>query len=225
MMIRLWPLAFVILISICSCSHSPSVKESLDFVNAHSHFIEIRPSAQFVIDLRYATENNFVGKNMYGEFNKAFLHRNAFEKINLAVQKLQSTHPGYRLIIFDALRPRSVQYILWAKVKGTENEQYVADPAKGSIHNFGLAVDLSVVDDQGKELDMGTPYDTFDQLAQPQLEDRFFKEGKLTARQIRNRKILRSVMEEAGFIQLPHEWWHYDLYPRSDVISKFTIIE
>ncbi len=201
------------------------MKESLAKVESSSDFVEIKPSSQFLIDLRYASENNFVGKNMYGEFKKAYLHHQAFDKINLAVKKLQSLRKGYRLMIFDALRPRSVQFILWDKVKGTPNEQYVADPLKGSIHNYGLAVDLSIVDEQGKELDMGTPYDTFDRLAQPQLEDQFMKEGKLSQKQLENRKLLRRVMEDAGFIQLPHEWWHYDLYPRAEVKANFTIVE
>jgi len=214
-----------IFLSLSGCAHHRTVKESIAQVEKSPEFIEVKPSGQFEIDLRYSTENNFVGKNMYGDLKKAYLHKNAFEKVSIAVKKLQQLKPGYKIIIFDALRPRSVQYILWDKVKGTENEQYVADPALGSIHNYGLAIDLSVVDANGKELDMGTPFDTFDKLAQPQLEDGYLKEGKLTKKQIENRKLLRKVMEGAGFIQLPHEWWHYDLYPRAEVKAKFQIVE
>jgi D-alanyl-D-alanine dipeptidase len=102
---------------------------------------------------------------------------------------------------------------------------YVANPESGSVHNFGFAVDLSIVDGNGNELDMGTPYDTFNDLAQPQLEEKFFNAGKLSAQQIENRLLLRTAMEKAGFIQLPFEWWHFDALPKAEVKEKFKIIE
>jgi D-alanyl-D-alanine dipeptidase len=128
-------------------------------------------------------------------------------------------------VIYDALRPRSVQYVLWDKVKGTDRQKYVANPQHGSIHNFGFAVDVSILDENGKALDMGTPFDDFTALAQPRLEQAFLKAGKLTRQQLDNRLLLRKVMEDAGFIQLPVEWWHYDALPREKVMSEFEIVE
>lgn len=103
--------------------------------------------------------------------------------------------------VFDGLRPREVQQRLWDRVKGTEKQSYVADPQKGSVHNYGFAVDLSLQDEQGKEVDMGTPFDSFEPLAQPKLEERFLREGKLSPTHVDHRRLLRDVMESAGFKQ------------------------
>lgn len=199
--------------------------ESLRFVQSSKDYAELTASNGLAIDLRYATTKNFVGKNLYGRFNRAFLHRIAAAKLATAEQNLRRDYPKYRLVIFDALRPRSVQYLLWEQVKGTDKQTYVANPAGGSIHNFGFAVDISVLDENGKELDMGTPYDDFTPLSQPQREERYLKEGMLTEAQVRNRRILRKAMEDAGFLQLPVEWWHYDALPKSEVRSRYKIVE
>ena len=202
-----------------------SVEESIQFLSASPDFVELIETTALAIDLRYAGTNNFVGKDMYGKFKKAYLHKDAASKLDIAVKKLQKTRPGYKLVILDALRPRSVQWLLWEFVKGTAKEPYVANPIRGSVHNFGMAVDLSISDPQGRELDMGTDFDDFSQLSQPKLEERFYKERKLTLRQINNRKMLREIMTEAGFIQLPIEWWHYDALPMSEVKRNYIIIE
>jgi D-alanyl-D-alanine dipeptidase len=208
-----------------ACTPKKTVRDSLDQIQRSPHFVQIDPSDRIAIDLRYATTNNFVGKDMYGEFKRAYLHQEAALSLQNAALALQKIHPGWKLIIYDALRPRSVQSILWDKVKGTPAQQYVADPAQGSVHNYGMAVDLSIVDARGLAIDMGTPYDTFDPLAQPQLEDQFLREGRLSLIQVRNRKLLRQLMQDAGFIQLPHEWWHFDRYPKSEVRARFPIVE
>lgn len=201
------------------------MEESLKEVQSRKEFIEITPSSKVTLDLRYATTNNFTGINIYGVFDKAFLHFKAAEKLFKALDYLEQSYPGYKLILFDALRPRSVQYKLWGYVVGTEQEKYVADPKTGSMHNYGFAVDLSVLDNKGNELDMGTPFDEFSELSQPQLESQFLKEGKITQKHVDNRMILRDVMTKAGFIQLPHEWWHYDALPKSDVKTLYKIVE
>lgn len=202
-----------------------TLDESLAFVSSSREYTEIKPGNNIKIDLRYAVENNFVGVNLYGKFNRAFLHKEAAEKLKVAAETLGKLKPGYRLVIFDALRPRSVQNILWEKVKGTAQQPYVANPVFGSIHNYGFAVDISIVDEHGAELDMGTPFDDFSPLAQPQLESRYLAEGKLTESQLKNRHLLREVMQEAGFIQLPIEWWHYDALPKNEVKKHYKIVE
>jgi D-alanyl-D-alanine dipeptidase len=214
-----------------AAAHSPviaaesSVKASLQAVGSSTEFTAVTSIPGVVIDLRYASTNNFTGENLYGEFNRAFLHRIAAGKLTAAAANLHTLHPDYRLIIFDALRPRSVQRRLWDKVKGTEQQDYVANPDKGSVHNFGFAVDLSIVNERGLALDMGTAFDDFTPLAQPQLEAKHLDEGKLTQAQLANRQLLRKVMEDAGFIQLPIEWWHYDALPKAQVLAGFQIVE
>src|SRR5258706_12248524 len=137
-----------------------------DLLNAiDSDFVELRESERLSIDLRYASTNNFVGENLYGAFNKAFPHKVAAKKLEQAIDVLSQLAPGYGMLIFDALRPRSAQYVLWNKVKGTDHEQYIADPDIGSVHNFGFAIDLTLLDKLGAELDMGTGFDNFTPLA------------------------------------------------------------
>jgi D-alanyl-D-alanine dipeptidase len=203
---------------------SKSILESLNFLMNSQDFVELnRPG--FKIDLRYGSTNNFVGVNMYGPFNKAFLHKVAAGKLFAAYEKLVKRYPGYTFIIYDALRPRSIQRVLWDHVVGTVGEKYIAKPEPGSLHNFGFAVDLSILDREGRELDMGAGYDDFRDIAQPQLEEKFLASGELTPKHIENRKILRAVMEESGFKQLAHEWWHFDALPKAEVKERFQIVE
>jgi D-alanyl-D-alanine dipeptidase len=202
-----------------------TILESMNFLMGSEDFVELVEGPEFKIDLRYGTTNNFVGVNMYGPFNKAFLHRIAGEKLFRALKYLQSTRPGHKFLIFDALRPRSIQRILWSHVEGTPGEKYIARPEPGSLHNFGFAVDLTVLDERGSELDMGAGYDDFRDIAQPQLEAQFVANGELTEMHITNRMILREAMESAGFTQLPHEWWHFDALPKAQVKDQFTIVE
>ena len=202
-----------------------STQDSLNFLLKSDDYREITAADGVVIDLRYAGTNNFVGQNLYGPFNRLFLHKRAADKLKAAVALLKHEHHGYKFIVYDGLRPRSVQYLLWKSVAGTPQEKYVADPKKGSIHNYGLAVDLSIVDEKGHELDMGTGFDSFMPLAEPQLEAEKLKSGELSQAQLENRLILRRSMEAAGFTVLPEEWWHFDALPADLVRKQFTIVE
>jgi D-alanyl-D-alanine dipeptidase len=102
--------------------------------------------------------------------------------------------------------------MFWASVPQAQR-LYVADPKIGSIHNYGFAVDLTLADAAGREVDMGTGFDDFTPLSEPRLEERFLAEGRLSDDQVTNRRLLRGVMEEAGFRHLPLEWWHFDAEP------------
>jgi zinc D-Ala-D-Ala dipeptidase len=197
----------------------------LESISSNPSFVNLSSIDGVKIDLRYATTQNFMSKDVYGDFRVAFLHREAAAMLARAVQALRRDHPGYCLLIFDALRPRSAQRVLWDHVKGTDEERYVADPDRGSLHNYGCAVDLTVINPTGQELDMGTGFDVFLPLSQPQLEERFLESGELKAEHHENRLILRSAMQEGGFRQLPHEWWHYDAFPGEEVRARFQIVE
>lgn len=178
------------------------------------------------VDLQYATENNFTGENLYrGSLSTAYLHTDAAKKFLEAMARLRTLRSGWTLLVFDALRPRSVQTRMWDHVKGTPKEIYVANPARGSMHNFGLAVDLSLADEHGREVDMGTPFDSFQELAQPQLEEKFLASGDLTLGQVENRRILRTAMVEAGFAAIPHEWWHFNATDFATAKKNYRIIE
>lgn len=201
------------------------IDQSVAQLRSNPDYVDVSTVDGVLIDLRYASTNNFLGTDVYGPLRQAFLHRDAAVKLQRAARELQSRRPGYRLLVFDAARPRSVQWLLWRHVAGTSQQRYVANPATGSIHNFGLAVDLTVVDDDGHELDMGTPFDSFAALAQPALEAVHLRQGRLSAAQLANRRLLRDAMHKAGFIQLPLEWWHFDAAPGREVRAHYHIIE
>jgi D-alanyl-D-alanine dipeptidase len=201
------------------------VRKSLEFVLGSRDFVELTPGARWELDLRYASTNNFVGVDMYGVFNRAFLHRISAEMLARAADRLTTLRPGCRFLIFDALRPRSIQRVLWNHVVGTDGEKYIGNPERGSMHNFGFAVDLTVLDENGLALDMGADFDDFREIAQPQLEQRFRSEGLLSDTHLEHRRLLREAMEDAGFTQLKHEWWHFDALPREEVRAKYTIVE
>ena len=133
-----------------------------------------------------------------------------------AQRLLRQKHPGYSLIVYDAARPMSVQQQMWNVVKGTKRQRYVSNPARGGgMHNYGLAVDISIIDAKGHPLDMGTPFDHLGPLSGITNEASFVKSGKLTAAQRNNRLLLRRVMKSAGFKPLPSEWWHFNYCSRS----------
>ena len=149
------------------------------------------------LDLRYATPDNFTHHVLYPR-PKCFLRKAVAERLSRAQQELERSGRGLK--VFDCYRPLSVQKKMWALVP---DERYVADPVKGSRHNRGAAVDLTLVQADGAEVAMPTPFDDFTERA----HRRFMA---LPASVIQNRWLLERVMAEAGFVGLPTEWWHFD---------------
>lgn len=210
-----------------SANLAKSVAASFRRISSDPDFVEIKNGPAVQVALRYATTNNFTHTNLYGGFHRAYLRRLAAQKFDTATAILEQEHPGWKFLIWDALRPRAVQWVFWNHVKGTprEKERYVANPATGSIHNFGCALDLTLIDEHARPLDMGTDFDDFSAAAEPELEQALLRKGRLTPAQIANRRILRGIMTRAGFIQLPQEWWHYDALPAHVVKSRYKIVE
>jgi len=152
------------------------------------------------LDIRYATEDNFVGKKVYPEA-RAFLQEPAAKAVAKVHKKLRER--GLGLVIFDGYRPWSITKLFW-EVTPNEKRKFVADPTKGSKHNRGCAVDLSVFElKTGKLVEMPSGYDEFTERASPD-----YTGG--TAEQTANRELLRKLMEDAGFTVNPNEWWHFD---------------
>ena len=156
---------------------------------------EINP--HIIVDMKYAAEDNFVKTKLY-DSNTCFLRRPTASKLDTVQKKLEGMNLGLK--VWDCYRPLAVQKILWAILP---NERYVANPEKGSRHNRASAVDLTLVDLQGNELQMPTGFDDFSPRAHRQYQD--IPEGVF-----RNRTLLEGMMKKAGFIPLPEEWWHYD---------------
>lgn len=177
------------------------------------------------VDLRYSSLNNFLNADVYGDLSRCYLRKEAALKLAQAQRYLKQKFPGHSLLIFDGARPRSVQYKMWEIFEGPDKQKYVANPQSGSIHNYGAAVDLTIVDDKGNLLDMGTEFDFFGKLAQPRYEEKFLKEGKLNEKQLSNRKLLREAMTKAGFQYIQSEWWHFNAFLKDVVKKKYSIIE
>jgi D-alanyl-D-alanine dipeptidase len=173
------------------------------------------------IDLRYATPNNFVGRDLYSPYDCAWLHVQAAAALEKVVAWLRVRRPGCTPLVLDALRPQRVQEQLWQALEGTDLQMYLANPVRGSIHSYGMALDITILDEQGRELDMGTGFDDMTELSHPKLEERFLLEGKLSAGQIANRRLLREAMNQAGFVGINTEWWHFDCGDRELVRSSF----
>ena len=154
-----------------------------------------------VLDLRYGSTNNFVGRIMYDETPSYTFMRMPAVKALTQVQK-ELNKMGYGLKIYDAYRPYSVTKKFWDLI---HDERYVANPAKGSGHNRGIAADLTIIDLKTKEeLKMPTGFDNFTDSAHHDFTN-------LSEEVLKNRKLLKETMEKYGFIAFPTEWWHYSL--------------
>jgi D-alanyl-D-alanine dipeptidase len=154
--------------------------------------------SSIITDVKYATEFNFTKKVLYPSA-KVYLRHDAAVQLVKVNDFLKRTF-NYRLKVFDGYRPLSVQKIMW---KVMPDERFVANPAKGSRHNRGGAVDVTLVDSNGLELEMGTPYDDFTEKAASEYSG-------ISDRAKANRKLLNLAMMQYGFIRLDTEWWHFD---------------
>ncbi len=182
-------------------------------------------SPDILVELKYSTLDNFLSADTYGDLVNCYLQPKAAAMLKNAQALLKKSHPELSLLIYDGARPRSIQRKMWALVVNTPSEDYVANPERGSVHNFGSAVDLTIATTEGIPLDMGTAFDFFGELAQPRHEDRFLKEKKLTQQQIDNRRLLRQVMTQAGFLTISIEWWHFNAVPVKVARANYQIIE
>lgn len=166
-----------------------------------SDFVRLKDlSSDFVYELKYATPDNFLKQAVY-DCGECYLRKSTAEalvKANKAFIQL-----GYRIKLFDCYRPLSVQKKMWKILPGTH---YVANPAKGSKHNRGAAVDLTLVDAQGKELNMGTPFDFFGKEAHHTYTEH-------TKEVLENRKLLKETLNKYNFKSIYSEWWHYEYRP------------
>jgi D-alanyl-D-alanine dipeptidase len=191
----------------------------------HPDFRPLSSIAGVVVDLRYVGPRNFVGRDLYGELDCAWLHRLAAEGLVRAVAELSARAPGHRLLVLDAVRPHRVQVELWEFLDGTGLRQYVADPARGSIHSFGMALDVTIVDAEGNELDMGSGFDEMNELSHPKREAEHLASGALKPVHVAHRELLRQVMKAGGFNGIDNEWWHFDMLDRTFVRQTFVRVD
>ena len=204
-------LVFLFLLNLVNCNSQTVAitSESISGVN-DTTFVNLKDYSQdFVYDMKYATDDNFLKAKVY-DCAECYLRYKAVKALILANQRLM--RKGYKIKLFDCYRPLDIQKRMWTIVP---NPKYVANPSKGSIHNRGGAVDITLVDFGGKELDMGTSFDYFGKEASHNYLD-FPKEIRS------NRNLLRKIMAKEHFNSFDSEWWHYNLKAGlNDAVSNF----
>jgi len=193
------------------------------------HLINIQTlDLSILVDLKYSTEDNFMHKDMYGCLQNCYLQPDVAQKLVQAQFFLKEINPRLSLLIYDGVRPRSVQQYMWdiLDMPIREKVKFVSNPKNGSLHNFGAAVDLTIYHlDSLQPLDMGTPYDYIGVKAWPIKEKLLIKNGTLTKQQVENRKILRKVMTKAKFFNIQTEWWHFNSCYRKKAYQIYSIVE
>jgi D-alanyl-D-alanine dipeptidase len=194
---------------------------AIEDIGSGEEFRHLSTIAGIAIDLRYASPDNFVGRDLYSPIDCAWLHRDAAAALEQVVAWLAVQRPGWRALVLDALRPQRVQEQLWMALEGTDLQEYLAEPVRGSIHSFGMALDITFLDEAGHEVDMGTRFDDMSERSQPVLEAAQLARGELSQVHVDNRQLLRDAMAQAGFQGIRSEWWHYDCGDREQVRRTF----
>ena len=178
------------------------------------------------VSLMYARSDNFTGEVLYDDLRQAYLHPKAAAALVRAQQRLKELRPDLSLIVFDAARPMSIQRKMYNKVKGTPKYFYVSNPANGGgLHNYGMAVDISLCTLAGDTIAMGSLVDHMSDLSHIDNEEALVRTGRMTREALLNRRLLRDVMKWAGFTALRTEWWHFNLISRATARKYYKVIE
>lgn len=179
------------------------------------------------VDLRYAGTNNFTGKNLYDGLRNAYFPCEVAGRICNAQYFLKKYDSSLSLCILDAVRPLHIQQMMWDSLQMPADKKfnYLAAPFSISLHNYGCAVDLTIIDSNGKELDMGTAFDSFEKLSEPVYEAVFLKKGELSDSAFYNRRLLRYIMRRAGFNPINSEWWHFNYCTKEVAALKFPLVK
>lgn len=202
-----------------SLSRLESYLHSKDLVNIQT----LDPSIK--ADLKYATTDNFTKTILYDTLLNIYAHPIAAKKLIKAQKILKTINPELSLLVYDAVRPLSVQKKMYKVVQNTKYAAYVANPSRTGLHNYGMAIDLTICDSKGNPLDMGTPFDYFGRAAGINREEELIAQGLLTRQQVKNRLLLRKVMTDAGFLTIRGEWWHFNAVSLSEAKQLYKVIE
>jgi len=184
--------------------------------------------ATIQVSLKYATADNFMGKRLYFDIDKLYLQPDVAERLAKCQQALKALHPEYSLLVYDGVRPLAVQQAMWDALDSipvAQRSKFVSNPANGSIHNYGAAIDLTICDASGTPLDMGAGYDDIREIAYPKLEAQFLLSGELTGQQVDNRKLLRKVMASQRFTNIATEWWHFNACSRAMAKQRYELVK
>ena len=179
-------------------------------------------------DVRYATAKNFTGKILYNTPFGLYAVESLAKAVTNMSEWMKMHLPGYKIVIFDAARPVSVQKEMFEIVRNTSFESYIANPygeTPGGFHNYGLAIDLTLADNNGNLLDMGTDYDFFGEASHSGKERELLEEGIISREAYSNRSLLYSIAGRAGLLPHPQEWWHFQLNYDEDSKKKYRLLD
>ncbi|MDR2499165.1 MAG: M15 family metallopeptidase [Tannerellaceae bacterium] len=181
--------------------------------------------ASLKVELRYAGIDNFLGEAVYRQISGAWLHPEAAAKLVKAQALLKVRRPEYSLLIYDAARPMSVQRAMWNLARKAGKAKYVSNPANGGgLHNYGMAVDLTIVDASGRPLDMGSRFDHFGSESHINDEENLLRSRKISSEAYANRRLLRTIMRQAGFRTILYEWWHFNACSREEAKARLPLL-
>jgi D-alanyl-D-alanine dipeptidase len=189
--------------------------------------VNVQDSAAVLVELKYSTADNFMGFDLYGDLERCYLQPDVAGRIAICQRMLDTLKPGWKLLIYDGVRPRHVQQLMWDTLDMPlyRKTRYVSNPVGGSLHNFGAAVDITLADERGIAVDMGAPYDDTSLTAWPVHELRYLQQGLLTQQQVSNRQLLRRVMTAGRFFNIQSEWWHFNACRREEAEKLYKMVE
>ncbi len=194
--------------------------ERQGMVNIH------RADPTIEVSLMYSRPDNFTGRVLYDDLREGYLHPKAIKALTIAQQRLHELRPDLSLIIFDATRPMSIQQKMWDVVKNTPKYFYVSNPARGGgMHNYGMAVDISICRVNGDTIPMGATVDFMGDLSHIDKEDLLVKNRRISEEARANRQLLRQVMAAGGFKPIRTEWWHFNLCSRDEARRHYKVIK
>jgi len=171
------------------------------------------------------SDKNFFGKDFYDGLKRCYVREELAVKLSRASKILKSINSSYSLMVYDGARPRSISQQMYDQLKNTPLKKYVADPKFGSMHNYGAAVDVVIVDEKEMEIDMGLNPFRKNKLQLVKLLYDMKAKKNLTEEQNKNRNLLRNVMTKAGFYPIEIEWWHFEIERKENIRKKYRIIE
>ena len=178
------------------------------------------------VSLMYARADNFTGQVLYTDLREAYLHPKAARALAEAQRILKQSRPDLSLKVYDAARPMHIQQKMWNVVAGTSKNIYVSNPKNGGgLHNYGMAVDVTLCDAKGDTLPMGTQIDYLGKEAHIDREVWMVEHGVMNREAWRNRQLLRTVMRKAGFKALRTEWWHFNYISRAEAKAHYKVIK
>lgn len=218
----------LLLCSLMTCSVCPAQSPLSRTAQkmAQKGFVDVRKvDSTIQVSLMYARADNFTGQVLYTDLREAYLHPKAAKALAKAQRILHQSHPELNLKVYDAARPMHIQQKMWNVVAGTSKNIYVSNPKNGGgLHNYGMAVDVTLCDAKGDTLPMGTVIDYLGPLAHIDKESSAVVRKQLTPQAKRNRELLRQVMRQAGFKALRTEWWHFNFISRAEARAHYKVI-